>query len=201
MSEFVDKLAKMTVPELWFELNTKPHTVVDQYIITELIKKKQTEQLICQAQRKKGCQFNRGCVGGKPENLPCNIIKNNDNNRCLDNCVRPTNNLDLNIKYDETFSYADFNTRAEESTVMNRESMNRDSMNRESMNRESMNRESMNRESMNRESKSDDKESKSSRLEDNANNQLNNRFMDDIKTVNSIHKKTTNKPFIQAPYL
>ena len=76
MSEFIDKISKMTVAELWYEFENKPHSVVDQFIIQELIKKKQVQELMCQAQRKQKCQANRGCVG-KPENNPNNIIKNN----------------------------------------------------------------------------------------------------------------------------
>lgn len=161
MTEFISRLNKMTVPDLWYELNNKPHTIVDQYIINEIIKKKHTEQLICQAQRKKGCQFNRGCLGGKAENLPCNIIKNNNNNKCLDDCTRP-DSANIHASYDETFNASDFNQQTpQQQNEPNNEDNN----------------------------------------ESTTNNHLNNRFMEDIKTVNDIHKKKNGKPIIQSPYI
>lgn len=79
MAEIVNNYLQMTVPELWNELNTKPHTVVDQYVINEIIKKKQTDQLICQANKNfavKLRQYQDSCQKGISPNV---VIKDNDN--------------------------------------------------------------------------------------------------------------------------
>jgi hypothetical protein len=78
-SQLVNKLINMTVPELWNEYNTRPHTIVDQYIIMELIRRKQTEQLTCQANKNfatKLRDYKKSCIKGISSEI---IIKDNDN--------------------------------------------------------------------------------------------------------------------------
>jgi hypothetical protein len=149
MSEFVNRLNKMTVPELWYELNTQPHTIVDQYIIKEIIKKKYQQELICQA-KKNFDKMNKpdnvdGCTVGKNPNQ---IIKDNDNLNCMSDCSE--------VKTQIIFDASDFQRSEPNKLDM---------------------------------------------IDDDTNYQLNNRFMEDIKTVNSIHKKTKQKPVIQSPYI
>jgi hypothetical protein len=171
MAEFINRLNKLTVPELWNELHTYPHTVVDQYIIKELIKKKYQAELICQAQKnfKKANNFagpmqacprknmpgiliggadlanEDGCTIGRD---PSSIIKDNDNQSCLFDCNEAKSQI--------IFDASDFQRSEYSNPDMN---------------------------------------------EADTNDQLNNRFMDDIRTISGIHSKTKNKPIIQSPYI
>lgn len=72
-------LERMTVPELQFELHYKPHTVVDQYIINDMIKRKTYSQFTCQADKKftkKFRTYSESCIKGVPSQV---IIKDNNN--------------------------------------------------------------------------------------------------------------------------
>lgn len=69
----------MTVPELQFELQNIPHTIIDQYIINDMIKRKTYSQLTCQARKNVVTKFRsypESCIRGVPSMV---VIKDNDN--------------------------------------------------------------------------------------------------------------------------
>lgn len=71
--QFVDKIMRMTVPELQNELNMMSHTVVEQMILRDLIRRRVEQEYICQADKNfyiKQRSYASSCITGTPSAYP-----------------------------------------------------------------------------------------------------------------------------------
>jgi len=71
--KFVDNILRMTVPELQNELNNNFHTVVEQMILRDLIRRRVEQEYICQADKNlyvKWMPYNKTCIKGTPSTYP-----------------------------------------------------------------------------------------------------------------------------------
>jgi len=81
---FVKKLMAMNVPELENELQRGNHTVIDQYIINEILTKKKRSELLCQADKNfvvKQRSYRDSCIQGVSS---LKVIRDNDNQALFD---------------------------------------------------------------------------------------------------------------------
>lgn len=70
---YVNKLLHMTVPELYNELNYNLHTVVEQQIIMDIIRKRSSGEFLCQADKNFLVKFRKDpCIRGVPLTEPKN---------------------------------------------------------------------------------------------------------------------------------
>jgi hypothetical protein len=129
MSEklFVNGLLKMTVPELQNELNMKVHTVVEQMILRDLIRRRVEEEYTCQANKNfsvkfrpyrqsciqgipltypKGADLSKYCLRATPDSCPLNVVSASVNPYLIDKSAK-----NVIIKDNEntpTFCLSDF---------------------------------------------------------------------------------------------
>ncbi len=111
-SSYINSLMNMTVPELQNELDYKIHTIVEQMIIMDLIRRKRTQQFECQADKNfvvkfrsypqscirgvpltepKGADKSKYCLQAQPDTCPMNVVSAsvNPNNTIPENPTNP----------------------------------------------------------------------------------------------------------------